>query len=226
MKKAGFKVASGDDGFHADEKLNITSGEIDITESYEGLEGLEIEVAGGNIKIIASDDGINAAGGNDASGFGGNHGADQFGGGTGSSDGSIVISGGTIFINASGDGIDANGTLLISGGTTTVCGPTQGDTSVLDYDVSATITGGTFIGTGASQMAQTFSDSEQGVIAVTVQNQEAGATITVKNEAGDTIVTCEPELSFGLVIISSPEITKGETYTLTIGSSSSQVTAK
>ena len=81
-------------------------------------------------------------------------------GGPGSSsspNGTILISGGTIAITAYGDGIDANGTLEITGGYITVCGPTQGDTATLDYDVSGTISGGTFIGTGASGMAQTFS---------------------------------------------------------------------
>lgn len=69
-------------------------------------------------------------------------------GGGSSSNGTIVISGGSLYVQASGDGIDANGTLTITGGSTTVCGPTQGDTATLDYDVSGVITGGTFIGTG------------------------------------------------------------------------------
>lgn len=210
------EIASGDDGFHADEKLTVTSATMNITESYEGLEGLHIEISGGDIKIAASDDGLNAAGGTDASGFGGHRGNDQFGGNS-SSNGSIVISGGSIYINASGDGIDANGTLTISGGTTTVCCPTQGDTAVLDYDLGAVITGGTFIGTGASQMAQTFSSSEQGVIAVGVGNQSAGTTITLKDKNGNTILSHEPELSFAIVILSSPDIVKGETYTVVVG---------
>ena len=57
--------------------------------------------------------------------------------------------------------------------------PIQGDTSTLDYDTSAVITGGTFFGTGASGMAQTFSDSEQGVIAIRTDSQSAGTTITI-----------------------------------------------
>lgn len=219
-----FEIASGDDGFHADEKLTVTSATINITESYEGLEGLHIEIRGGDIKIAANDDGLNAAGGTDASGFGGQRENDRFGGGN-SSNGSITISGGSIYINASGDGIDANGTLTISGGTTTVCGPIQGDTAVLDYDVSAVITGGTFIGTGASQMAQTFSSSEQGVVAVNVGNQPAGTEITLLDKNGKTILSHEPELSFAIAILSSPDIVKGETYTVVVGSSSGEITA-
>ena len=225
-----FEIASGDDGFHANETLTITDGSIHITQSYEGLEALHLEISGGNIALVASDDGLNAAGGTDSSGFEGPRGNDRFGGmGPGgqstSSDGTIVISGGNLYINASGDGIDANGTLLISGGNTTVVGPTQGDTATLDYDVSGTITGGTFIGTGASGMAQTFSDSEQGVIAVNVGNQSAGTQIVLTDSSGNTLVTCEPELPFAVVIISSPEIITGNMYTLTVGGSSKEFTA-
>lgn len=216
-----FAVTSGDDGFHADDTLTVNGGSIDITESYEGLEGLHVEIAGGNISLAASDDGINAAGGTDSSGFGGQRGGDMFGGGFGggsSSGGSITISGGTLCVNASGDGIDANGTLTISGGYTTVCGPTQGDTATLDYDASAVITGGTFIGTGASGMAQTFSTSEQGVIAVNVGSQAAGTHITLTDGGGNTVISYTPALSFSVVILSSPDIVKGESYTISVGS--------
>ena len=229
-----FEIASGDDGIHADETLNITAGSINITESYEGLEALDVAVLGGDIKLVASDDGLNAAGGTDSSGFGGMRGDEQFGGRGGmmggggmssSSNGSIVISGGTLYVNASGDGLDANGTLEISGGFTTVCGPTQGDTATLDYDVSGVITGGTFIGSGASGMAQTFSDAKQGVISLSVGNQTAGTSVTVKDKNGNTLIAYAPELSFAVVIISSPDIVSGETYTVSVGSSSSEFEA-
>ena len=241
-----FTIASGDDAFHADETLTISGGTIDISESYEGLEALDIKVSGGDIKLVASDDGLNAAGGTDSSGYGGPHGNDRFGGrgmggpgggrggmgggmggpgASSSSNGSIVISGGNLYVNASGDGIDANGTLEISGGYTVVTGPTRGDTATLDYDKSAVITGGTFIGTGASGMAQTFSDSEQGVVAVSVGNQSAGTKIELKDSKGNTILTHQPELDFAIVILSSPDIQKGETYTITVGASTSSFEA-
>lgn len=227
-----FEIASGDDAVHAEETLTITGGIIQITESYEGLEALDIDIQGGDIKLAASDDGLNAAGGTDASGttggrdamFGGRGGGAP-GGMSSSSNGSIVISGGNLYINASGDGIDANGSLTISGGYTTVVGPTQGDTATLDYDISAVITGGTFIGTGASGMAQTFSDSEQGVVAVSVGTQNAGTEIVLKDKDGNTLLTYTPELSFGVVILSSPDIISGETYTITVGSASGEFEA-
>ena len=227
-----FTIATGDDGFHADDTLTVTGGNIEISKSYEGLEGLHVVVSGGNIKLKATDDGINAAGGKDSSGAGGFRGDDNFvgrpgmgGGMGGSSNGSIVISDGTLYINSSGDGIDANGTLEISGGNITIVGPTSGDTATLDFDKTGVITGGTFIGTGAAGMAQTFSSSGQGVIAFRLSTQSANTSITLKDENGKTLITHEPELSFAVVILSSPEIVKGKTYTVTVGSSTNQVQA-
>lgn len=145
-----FDITTGDDGMHADDTLTITDGTIAISESYEGLEALHVDIQGGNITLTSSDDGLNAAGGTDASGTEGGR-DDMFGGGgrSASSGGTITISGGILNINASGDGIDANGTIEVTGGYTVVCGPTQGDTATLDYDAAASISGGTFIGTGA-----------------------------------------------------------------------------
>ena len=228
-----FEIASGDDAIHAEDTLTITAGTINISKSYEGLEALHIDVQGGDIKLVASDDGLNAAGGTDGSGMTGGRDA-MFGGGgrpggmggmSSNSNGSIVISGGNLYINSSGDGLDANGTLEISGGYTVVVGPTQGDTATLDYDTRGIITGGTFIGTGASGMAQTFSDSEQGVIAVSVGNQSAGTSITLKDKNGNIVISHSPELSFAVVILSSPDIISGESYTITVGSSSGEFEA-
>ena len=234
-----FTIASGDDAIHAEDTLTVTAGKIDISESYEGLEALHIDVQGGDIKLKASDDGLNAAGGTDQSGteggrdgmFGGGMGGGKLGGMGGhggmssNPNGSIKISGGTLYINSSGDGLDANGTLEISGGHTTVVGPTQGDTATLDYDKSGIITGGTFIGTGAQGMAQSFSDSEQGVIAISVGNQSAGTKIVLKDKSGKTIIEHSPELNFAVVIFSSPDIKKGETYSITVGSESGEFEA-
>ncbi|MBQ4037641.1 MAG: carbohydrate-binding domain-containing protein [Clostridia bacterium] len=224
LNGGSFTLASGDDGIHAEETLSVTAGEIAISTCYEGLEALHVDVRGGKISLTADDDGINAAGGVDQSGitggrdgtFGGKGGKGGMGGMSAGS-GSVKISGGVLRITSSGDGIDANGTLEISGGHVTVEGPTQGDTATLDYDMSATVSGGTFIGTGAAGMAQSFSGSSQGVIAVSVGSQRAGTAITLKDSAGNVILTHTPNLDFAVVILSDPALTKGESYTLIIG---------
>lgn len=220
-----FEIASGDDAFHADDILTINAGTINITESYEGLEGLHVNVSGGDIKLVASDDGLNAAGGTDASGMTGGRDGMFEEGRPSSSNGSITISGGTIAVTANGDGLDANGTLEITGGYTIVCGPTQGDTATLDYDSAGTISGGTFIGTGASGMAQSFSSSEQGVIMLRVDKLPAGTSIKLSDSEGNILLTHTPDLEYEVVILSSPNLISGQSYTVTAGSLSQEVTA-
>lgn len=129
----------------------------------------------------------------------------------------LVMTGGVVSIKSAAHGIDANGTLVISGGSTTIVGPTQGDTSILDYDISATIIGGTFIGTGAFGMAQTFSNASQGVISVSVGNQSAGTEIGLYDADGNTILTYTPEEDFQMLILSRPQLALQESYILMVG---------
>ena len=228
LSGGSYTLDSGDDGVHADVDLTITGGTVDIRQSYEGLEAVNVAVKGGKITLTAADDGINAAGGNDSSGSGGRDNGmfGRPGGMHSASNGSIVISGGELHINASGDGIDANGYLKITGGYTTVVGPTKGDTATLDYDTSAVISGGTFIGTGAAGMAQTFSASEnQGVVSVSVGNQSAGTEIQLIAPSGKTLITYKPALSFAVVILSSPEIDQGTSYTVKVGDATGEIEA-
>lgn len=230
INSGGFKIASGDDGVHAEDTLTITDCNMNISQSYEGLEAQTVCIKGGNIEINASDDGINASGGTDSSGIsGGRDGmfGGKGGGMSGSSDGIIEISGGKITVYAGGDGIDSNGSLTISGGYVYVANPTAGDTSVLDADISPIITGGTFISTGTStMMAQRFgTSSTQGVIACATGTQSVGSSITVKDSSGNTVISYEAEYTCVLVIISSPDIVKGKTYTLTVGSASDSIQA-
>lgn len=227
-----YNISTGDDAFHADADLTISNGNILVSESYEGLEAINIVVSGGTVKMTCQDDGINAAGGNDESGGGGMDGG-MFPGRPGTpghasaGNGSVLISGGEMNIKSSGDGIDANGTLSITGGHTVICGPTRGDTATLDYDKTGTISGGTFIGTGAAGMlAQTFSGSEnQGYLSVSVTTQSAGTTITLTDSQGNVILTHQPELEFAVIILSCPQMKSGETYTLSVGTLSQQFKA-
>lgn len=230
-----FDLRSGDDAIHADESLNLKA-DINIKTSYEDLEAHKVYVHGGEMEIHAKDDGINASGGQDFSGTeGGRDG--MFGGwgggrpggplGSGSSDGVIDISGGQLKIYSSGDGMDANGSITISNGDIYVTNPSSGDTSVLDSDNGATITGGTFTSAGAStMMAQSFAAaSTQGVIACTVGNRAAGTPVCVQDANGKTLVSYDTEYACVLVIISTPELKKGESYTLTVGDYSGPVQA-
>ena len=233
-----YTVASGDDAFHAETTLTVTDCSMNVTQCYEGLEAEKIYVSGGTMTLNCSDDGLNAAGGVDASGDGGRDGL--FGGGFGggrpgggmmggvNENALISVSGGKLTIYAGGDGLDSNGNLTISGGHTTVYNPKSGDTSVLDSENKPSITGGTYIGLGiTTNMAETFSSqtSTQGFIACTVGSLSAGTEITVKDSSGNAVLTCTTEYSTVLVILSCPDMVKGATYTITAGASSGQVVA-
>lgn len=226
MADGTLTINSQDDGIHADAEVNIEGGTIVVNESYEGIEGLAIKISGGSTTVTATDDGLNAAGGNSSSDqtFGGD---DWNGGGMmndGGTNGSIVISGGKVHITAGGDGVDSNGSVEITGGYTVVEGPTNGDTSVLDYNGEATVKAGTFIGTGGAGMATSFSSADQGLIAVSVGNQSAGSTVTLKDEAGNVITETTPELDYAVVYISTEDMAQGNTYTLTAGDYSESIT--
>ncbi|MGN0801252.1 MAG: carbohydrate-binding domain-containing protein [Candidatus Faecivicinus sp.] len=228
-----FEIATGDDGFHADGLLSIASGAISITKSYEGLEGLSLFISGGELSVTASDDGLNAAGGNDQSGFGGQRGGDMFGSGSDSSidmfgsgsDSSIDISGGELYISAGGDAIDSNGSVSISGGSIVISGPISGDTSLLDYGSSGAISGGTFVATGSAAMSVGFgSSSTQGSIMVALDTQPAGTLVTLTDPNGSVLLSRQTDQDFSCVLLSCPGIVQGSVYTLAIGSETMEIT--
>lgn len=148
----------------------------------------------------------------------------QPGNAAGSSSCSVNISGGTIRIDASGDGIDSNGDLNVSGGTICVSGPTNDGESALDYDGTAAITGGTIVAAGYSGMAQNFgSSSTQGSILLTASSV-TGGTITLTDADGNVLVEYTPEKNYNCVVVSCPELTEGNTYTLSLGGETQTVT--
>lgn len=221
-----YTLSSGDDGIHADTDLEISgqSTKITVEKSYEGIEAANLYIKGGTVSVKADDDGLNAAGGNDTSA---DNSGDMMRPGKGkfsSSTGSMTISGGNIHIQMGGDGVDANGSLTITGGTITVSGAMNGDTSILDYDSSGIISGGTFIGLGASNMAQNFSsESTQGAVMSSVGTQSAGTVVKLIDSGGNVLIEHTAEQSFNCVILSHPALKQGETYTLTVGNSSSKI---
>ncbi len=203
------ELASGDDGAHAEGTPTVSGGAIAISTCYEGLEGAQVDVTDGTVTLTAADDGINASDGSTTKTFGPQP---QRGSAC-----AITISGGTLDIQASGDAIDSNGSLEITGGTIACEGPTQGDPSILDFDTTGTITGGTFKGTGAAKMVQTLTTATQGVLTVNTGSQQVGATVTLKDEAGAVVETWEPSQPYELIIFSSSQIKPGAAYQVQVG---------
>ncbi len=184
-----FEIKTEDDGIHADGTLTIKDGRINIFGSYEGLEACQIEIIDGDISIVSSDDGINLAGGNDLSGFGGPafggqqpqgwadqrqappgsggqmqlpegwNPIDQIGNLMTESDLWLKISGGDIVIDALGDGIDSNGSIEMNGGTVLISGPTSSRDGAIDYAGGFSLNNGIVLAAGSAGMGQASDQS-------------------------------------------------------------------
>ncbi|WP_448630669.1 carbohydrate-binding domain-containing protein [Cellulomonas soli] len=214
-------LASGDDGIHADNALQITGGAVEITDSYEGLEAAQITVAGGDVSVVAVDDGLNAASstedatedtsGDAAAGPGGEMATDA--------NALVTIAGGTLLVDAQGDGLDSNGSMVMTGGTVVVSGPTNAGNGALDYNGTFEISGGELIAVGSSGMAQTPSDgSTQSFVGFTLSSTQGdGSVVHVLDADGTVVASFEATKEFSSVVYSSADITSGEEYTLTVG---------
>lgn len=128
----------------------------------------------------------------------------------------IQINGGCIVLDAGGDGVDSNGSIEVTGGVLLVNGPASGDDAALDYDLSATITGGTVLMIGSSQMAQNFTEGEQPFIYSNVSGN-AGDTVALVDSDGNTIVSMTASRQFSMVLASSALLEEGGEYTIVVG---------
>ena len=205
VKDGNITINSSDDGIHADYSIVIDDGTTNISKSYEGLEASEITINGGVINIVASDDGINVAGGVNGSNL-----ESTFK----SSSNKLTINGGVISVNANGDGLDANGSIYINGGTITVDGPTNNGNGTLDYDGEFKISGGSLIGIGSSGMAMGASSSST-QISVLINfdsTYSANTTVSIKDETGNEVASYTSKKSFSSLVVSNSKMENNKTY--------------
>lgn len=218
IKDGDFTVTTGGDGLHSDLTMQLDDGTVTVTKSYEGIESALLTINGGTYYITSSDDALNVAGGTDSS-------SDTAGGmnamaTTGVNN--LFINGGYIYADAGGDGLDANASITMTGGTAIVNGPTNDGNGAVDYAGTFHMTGGLLITAGSSGMAQApDSESTQNVVTIfSDTEQTAGTIIRIEDEEGNDILTFAPSKNYSSVVLSSSALTTGSTYKVFFGGSS------
>ncbi len=186
--------------------LEINGGDIMVRTSGNNAEGIEskgtLDVTGGTVLVSAHDDALNS-----------------------SSD--MLFSGGTVIaVGTNNDGIDTNGNMYITGGTIVCFGASGAETGLdIDEQHKLYISGGSLFAIGG-RLDGTLGSTTQGIIS-TSGSVQANGTVSVKS--GDTTVatfTMPPySYSNGTILITAPGLTSGSSYTLSLGSSSANVTA-
>lgn len=209
-------IAAESDGIQAEHALVINNGSIEISKSEEAFEGKSVDILGGLIKAVSADDGINSAGPaeNEMEKM-----QDQ--------DGVYTrIAGGEIWLNASADGIDSNGDLYIDGGELYLSTPVTGDTSIIDYNGTSHITGGTVAAAGSTMMLQYFGEksTQNYVVKYYEEIQNGGTEIRLTDAEGRVLVSYAPEDDYAAVIISTPKLEKDGAYKIVTGETSDDVT--
>ena len=144
-----FDINVTDDAMHADNTLTIGANGTDgptikVTNATEGLEGASVRLLSGTSDIVTSDDGVNAAN-SDLASYGWQYG--------------VEVAGGTWKVVSGGDGIDSNGNLTVSGGTTEVYCTGNGNGALdigegMEGEIRGTfsVTGGTLFAVGSDMM--------------------------------------------------------------------------
>ena len=223
-----FTISSGDNAIRADERLTINSGTINISKCYEGLESLNIDLNGGFVKIKASDDGINIAGGKDSSAANPNPGGGWKPGRPGGSqviDGMLTITGGEYRIESSGDGLDSNGNIRMEGGAVVIFGPASTSTPEvpIDYNGAFVMTGGLIValGNNGSMLQQPGSSSTQNSFLFKSSSTpvSAGSLINVSSSSGTEVVTVRTIGATRSLVVCSPLLARGTSYVISSGGS-------
>ena len=234
-----FTINTGDDGLHADDNLTIAGGKIIVEKSYEGLEANFITIKGGHTELTTADDGVTVNLGRSEFGFGQlptgmqvpneasnteatTEKATNTNKETEKADeevGKLTIEDGYLFVDASGDGLDSNGDITMTGGTAIVYGPTNAGNGALDYDGTFDLQGGVLIAAGSSGMALGVSDSStQNTVMMTFSSTlEANTAVTVTNKAGEVVAAVSPTKKFQTIVISTPHLQQEGTYSLNYG---------
>jgi hypothetical protein len=220
INSGDIELLTRDDGIHADSFIEINGGEINITRCYEGIESAIIAVNGGNVHIVASDDGINIVGSD------GNiqraHRPEQENSHLATNEW-LYVNGGYIFIDADGDGLDINGSVKMNGGTVIINGPITKLDGALDYYGSFKVTGGLLVAVDSSRRAHApdASSTQHSVLLNLRSRQRSNTLIHIETEEGEAFLTFAPTKDYQSVLLSSPQMEGGTTCIIYTGGNSS-----
>lgn len=186
--------------------LTITDGDIMVRTTGNNAEGIEskgtLDITGGKVLISAHDDAINSSG-------------------------DLTISGGTVVaVGTNNDGIDANGNMYLKGGTIIAFGASGAEAGIdIDEQHKIYISGGNIFGIGG-RFDGSLGSTTQGIVSTT-GSVAANGTVTISSGSTVLATLTMPPYSYsnGNIIVSVPGMTSGESYTLSLGSSSTTVTA-
>jgi hypothetical protein len=208
-------LASADDAIHADSTIEINGGDINIARCYEGIDSADITINDGEIRLVSSDDGINAVSDDGASPMMGPPGREA-------GNNPLYINGGYIVIDALGDGLDVNGPVYMTSGSVIINGPVRNDNGALDYAGVFQVTGGFLVAVGSAGMAEIPSQSStQSSMGLRYSSpQAAGTMVHIESEDGEDVLTFVPTKVYQSVVLCSSQLTKGATYIVYSGGSS------
>ncbi len=221
MQKGKFSIACGNDAIHCDKgSIHMENGSCEIAAGDDGIHAeKEVRIDGGEITVSESREGIE---GEDVRINGGTFflRAEDDGINAVGRKGSLAeleIKGGSILVNAGGDGIDANGRIIVSGGVTKISGSEDGQNGAIDYDTQAVITGGTVVAAGFIKEAKGFEpDSPQPSWSVNLKKKHK-EKIILYTEKGEKLISFKPAKRFQSVVISIPEMKFGKKYVIKVG---------
>ncbi len=136
----------------------------------------------------------------------------------------IQMNGGSLVLDAEGDGVDSNGSVEVTGGVLLVNGPSSSNDGAFDYDLEATVTGGTVLMVGSTGMAQNFTSGTQPFSFSSVSGS-AGQSVAVVDGDGTVVASLTAARQFGMVLASSPAFVEGGSYSIVVGGSVSGANA-
>ncbi len=200
-------LATGDDAVHAETSVTINGGTLNVSKSYEAIESASITVNKGNVILVATNDGVNAT-----KGSGGEN-----------NDGSMLtLNGGYIVANvSSGDGLDSNGSIVMTGGTVIVHGPQSAPEVAFDFNGTFTLSGGLLIagGPNSGNMIEGpgNSSAQYSIMATSTSGLSASTLFHMQDNSGNDIVTFKPVRKTYYVVFSSSELANGSSYSIYTG---------